>query len=58
MDLVRRRLLSLAGAGLTSGLAVWVLAKGPANTQTNFSNGPYHPRGEYQEPRSRQRRVL
>jgi tripartite-type tricarboxylate transporter receptor subunit TctC len=43
MDLVRRRLLSLAGAGLTSGLAVsWVLATGPANVQTDFPSRRIH----------------
>jgi tripartite-type tricarboxylate transporter receptor subunit TctC len=41
MNLVRRRFLSLAGAGLTSGLAAsWVLATGPANLQTDFPNLP------------------
>jgi tripartite-type tricarboxylate transporter receptor subunit TctC len=41
MNLVRRRFLSLAGAGLTSGLAAsWVLATGPANVQIDFPNRP------------------
>src|SRR5262249_1420122 len=39
----RRRFLSLAGAGLTSGLAAsWVLATGPANEQTDFPNRRIH----------------
>jgi tripartite-type tricarboxylate transporter receptor subunit TctC len=43
MNLVRRRFLSLVGAGLTSGLAAsWVLATGPANVQTDFPNRPIH----------------
>ena len=43
MTLVRRRFLSLAGASLTSVLAgAWVLAPGPANTQTDFPNRPIH----------------
>src|SRR5262249_32402700 len=41
MNLARRRFLSVAGAGLTSGLAApWVLATGPANVQTDFPNRP------------------
>src|SRR5215467_10397448 len=42
MNLVRRRLLSLAGAGLTSGLAAWVLASGPAIAQTDFPSRRIH----------------
>jgi tripartite-type tricarboxylate transporter receptor subunit TctC len=43
MNLVRRRFLSLAGAGLTSGLAAsWVLATGPANAQTDFPSRRIH----------------
>jgi tripartite-type tricarboxylate transporter receptor subunit TctC len=43
MNLVRRRFLSFAGAGLTSGLAAsWVLATGPANVQTDFPNRRIH----------------
>src|SRR5262245_13481225 len=42
MNLVRRRLLSLAGAGLTSGLAAWVLANGPAIAQTDFPSRRIH----------------
>ena len=43
MNLVRRRLLSLAGAGLTSVLAAaWVLATGPAEYANRLSE-PAHP---------------
>jgi tripartite-type tricarboxylate transporter receptor subunit TctC len=43
MHFVRRQFLSLAGACLTAVLAAaWVLAPGPANTQTDFPNRPIH----------------
>ena len=43
MKLGCRRLLFLAGACLSSGLAAsWVLATGPANVQTDFPNRPIH----------------
>jgi tripartite-type tricarboxylate transporter receptor subunit TctC len=43
MNLVRRRLLSLAGVCLTSVVAAaWVLATGPANTQTDFPSRRIH----------------
>jgi tripartite-type tricarboxylate transporter receptor subunit TctC len=39
MQLVRRRFLSFAGAGLASVIAAaWVSVTGPANTQTDFPN--------------------
>src|SRR3954462_9990617 len=42
MDFDRRRMLSLAGAGLTSGVAAWALASGPANAQTDFPSRRIH----------------
>src|SRR5436189_4737887 len=42
MNINRRRLLSLVGAGLTSGIAAWVFGNGPANTQTDFPSRRIH----------------